>query len=267
VAALQHGFIYRHWLNYLHEADEMTASPGNPADRGFPRPTRTLVFDDLAREHLEQAAHFPRSSLAVTGSSRLDQIVHQARQLTDGDRRVIRAALGASDRASIVVVVAKYTQIAKAFSALVAAVAPIRDVVLVVKPHPAEGAEAYEKTIGGASNVRMAPSDISLGALTSIASVMVTANSTAAIEAMLLDVPALVVELPNNLSPFVDAGVMAGAPTTADVEPALRALLYDDEMRGRLAAARGAFVARYGIHADGGAARRAADVILELSGY
>jgi hypothetical protein len=60
---------------------------------------------------------------------------------------------------------------------------------------------------------------------------------------------------------------MAGAPTAADIEPALRALLYDEGMRGRLAAARGAFIARYGIHADGGAARRAADVILELSGH
>ena len=24
-AGLQHGFIYRHWLNYLHEPDEMAA--------------------------------------------------------------------------------------------------------------------------------------------------------------------------------------------------------------------------------------------------
>ena len=28
-AGLQHGFIYRHWLNYLHEADEMTPDPRN----------------------------------------------------------------------------------------------------------------------------------------------------------------------------------------------------------------------------------------------
>ena len=30
-AGLQHGFIYRHWLNYLHEADEML-----PAQRASP---------------------------------------------------------------------------------------------------------------------------------------------------------------------------------------------------------------------------------------
>ncbi len=33
---LQHGFIYRHWLNYLHEPDEMAADVEQPEDRGFP---------------------------------------------------------------------------------------------------------------------------------------------------------------------------------------------------------------------------------------
>jgi hypothetical protein len=84
---------------------------------------------------------------------------------------------------------------------------------------------------------------------------------------MPLEVPSLIVELPNNLSPFVEAGVMAGAARVGEIEPALRALLYDEEMRGRLAAARSAFIARYGIRADGGSARRAANVILELSGH
>jgi hypothetical protein len=31
---LQHGFIYRTWLNYLHEPDEM--QPGAAGDAGFP---------------------------------------------------------------------------------------------------------------------------------------------------------------------------------------------------------------------------------------
>ncbi len=43
MVGLQHGFIYRHWLNYLHEPDEMAPSPGNAADAGFPSPDLTLV--------------------------------------------------------------------------------------------------------------------------------------------------------------------------------------------------------------------------------
>ena len=200
VAALQHGFIYRHWLNYRHEADEMMPSAGNPDDRGFPLPTRTLLFDELARDYLEQCGRFPPSSLVVTGSSRLDAIVHEAERLADADRRAIRETLGVADATSIVVVVAKYTQIATAFRSLVVAVSRMPDVLLVVKPHPAEGAAPYTRAMHGSANVRTAPPGLQLGALTSVASVIVTVNSTAAIEAMPLGVPALVVGLPNNLS-------------------------------------------------------------------
>jgi hypothetical protein len=267
VVALQHGFIYRHWLNYRHEPDEMAPSAANPEDRGFPLPTRTLIFDHFARESLEQSGGFPPSSLTVTGSSRLDALVQEAQRLTEDDRHAIRATLGATDATAIVAVVAKYGQLGDAFRALVDAIARMPDVLLVVKPHPAEGEAPYVEAMRGTANARIAPRELPLGALTAVASLLFTANSTAAIEAMALGVPALVVELPNNLSPFVEAGVMAGAESAGAIGPAVRALLYDEEMRGRLAAARGAFIARYGIHADGGAARRAADVILELSGH
>ena len=32
-AGLQHGFIYRHWLNYLHEPDEMLPDPDQAGRR------------------------------------------------------------------------------------------------------------------------------------------------------------------------------------------------------------------------------------------
>jgi hypothetical protein len=82
---------------------------------------------------------------------------------------------------------------------------------------------------------------------------------------MPLDVPALVVELPNNLSPFVEAGAVAGAASRAEIGPALRSLLYDKKFRDRLAQGRRTFMARYQIAADGRAAIRAADAIVRLA--
>lgn len=264
-AAVQHGFIYRHWLNYLHDADEMAPATGNPADLGFPRPDLTLLFDEFAREHLEQQGHFPATSLKVTGSPRLDAIVASARGVDAAGRTALRQTLGASETSPVVVVAAKFTQLGAAFEALVAAAREMPDVRLVVKPHPAEGAAAYLTAAHGTANVIVAPADMDLGRLTAVADALVTANSTAAIEAMPLGVPALVVGLPNNLSPFVEAGAMAGAWTVAEVGPALRALLYDRGMRQRLSAAREAFLARYRIAAGGGAASRAAAAIISLT--
>jgi hypothetical protein len=265
VAALQHGFIYRHWLNYLHEPDEMAPSAANPSDRGFPAPDLTLLFDQFAREHLQRRGHFAPMGLAVTGSPRLDAIVGAARRMDGRARQAVRESVGAGDETPIVVVAAKYTQIAPVFRALVDLVRTLPDVLLIVKPHPAEGPAPYQREAAGVANVRMAAPGTDLAALTAVASALVTVNSTAAIEAMPLEVPALVVALPNNLSPFVEAGVMAGASGPDEIGPALRGLLYDPEMRGRLAAARHAFSARYGIMADGGAAARAADLIVGLS--
>ena len=49
-AGIQHGFIYRRWLNYLHERDEMRRRRVDAADdRGFPRPDLTVVFDRRRR--------------------------------------------------------------------------------------------------------------------------------------------------------------------------------------------------------------------------
>src|SRR6185295_10089230 len=90
-AALQHGFIYRHWLNYLHEPDEMSPDADQKTDAGFPRPDLTLLFDRYAADHLERAGHFPTVTLGVTGSPRLDALVASVSTLDkstiDGARR------------------------------------------------------------------------------------------------------------------------------------------------------------------------------------
>jgi hypothetical protein len=262
---LQHGFIYRHWLNYLHEQDEMEPSPRNPSDGGFPRPTLTLVYDRFAAEHLTEAGRFPAESIRVTGSPKLDAFAETGR-LMDGDARAsLRAAVGAGPGQHLVVVATKYTQIAGALGPLIAAVRTMPDVRLVIKCHPAESGAPYERAAGGAANVTIAPASADLARLVAAASLLVTVNSTAAIEAMPLDVPALVVALPNNLSPFVEAGAVAGAAHDGEIGPMLRALLYDQKFRDRLGEGRRAFMARYGIAADGRAARRAAGIIVELA--
>ena len=265
VAGLQHGFIYRHWMNYLHEPDEMAPSTGNPADRGFPRPTLTLVYDQFTAEHLASAGRFPPDSLAVTGSPKLDAFAEAGRLLDDAARDALRTTVGARPGQHLVVVATKYAQMAGAFGALIEAVTRMPDVRLVIKCHPAESPVPYERAAGGAANVTVAPASADLTRLVAAASLLVTVNSTAAIEAMALDVPSLVVALPNNLSPFVDAGALAGAATLAEIGPMLRALLYDQKFRARLSEGRRAFMARYRITADGRAAVRAADAILSLA--
>jgi hypothetical protein len=262
---LQHGFIYRHWLNYLHEPDELAPSTGNPADGGFPHPTLTLLYDTFAAEHLKIAGHLPDAALAVTGSARLDALVQQSRGLTEADIDGIRKAVGAGPRQHIVVVASKFLQIRRVFPALVESIASMPDVRLVVKCHPAETAEPYLALARGVSNVTAAPATTGLAALTRAARLLVTVNSTAAIEAMVMDLPSLVLALPNNLSPFVEQGALAGVADGDPIAPTLRALLTDETRRAELKQKRETFMARYGIGSDGLAAERAVARVLSLA--
>jgi hypothetical protein len=263
-AGVQHGFIYRHWLNYRHEPDETAPSPGNPGDRGFPRPDLTVVFDGYAEAHLQRDGGFPASSLRVTGSPALDRLSASLGAVTAADRDAARRALDAGP-AHVAVVVSKYAQIARALPALIAAVEATPGLLLVIKPHPAETAAPYEAAARGATRVRIAPASLDLARLLAVARVLVTVHSTVAIDAMVLGIPALVVGLPTNLSPFVDAGAMAGAATNEEAAALLARLCEDEAYRAGVLAKAGELARAWRIGSDGRAASRAAEAIASLA--
>jgi hypothetical protein len=253
---LQHGFIHRHWLNYRHEPDEMQA---DEAGGGFPRPDVTLVFDGYAAAYLRSAGHFPADAIAITGSPRLDGFAARVRALAP-ERERLRETL-AVGAGSLVVLAAKFSEIHAELPALFDAVAARTSTHLVVKPHPADRADDYQRVAGDRPRITIAAADADLGRLLAAADAVATMNSTVAIDAMVLGIPALVVGLPNNLGPFVDAGVMFGADR-ASLGTALETLLYDRAVRERWRERAAAFADAHAMRATGDAARRAADAIL-----
>jgi hypothetical protein len=262
-AGLQHGFIYRHWLNYLHEPDEMTADPGHLVDRGFPRPSLTLLFDDYAARHLATAGRFPRETLEVTGSPRLDSLVQQAASLAPEEIDRVRAAAGAGSK-MLILVATKQREAQRALASLVEAAARFPDLHVAIKTHPAETPAVYTDLVSGRSHVSVLESAAALAPLLRASRAVVTVNSTVALDAAVLDTPALVIGLPNNLSPFVEAGVLAGAPD-GDIGRGLERILYDEEFRRQLGDTRRAFLAQFGIRSDGRAAERTAQAVLKLA--
>ena len=264
VVGIQHGFIYRHWLNYQHEPDEMEPSRENPADTGFPRPDRTLVFDRYAAEYLQKAGNFPKSSLTVVGSPTRDALASAIHKLSPEIIAATRAAIGASPNQQVVLVTTKYSEIQSEFQRLVNAVAALPNVYAVIKCHPTENPEPYETHTHGITNIRVLPSNYDLSRLLALARLLVTVNSTVAFDAMSLGVPSLTLRLPNNLSPLVDSGAMVGLSRTDPIGPKLEPLLYDETRRSTLAARARDFLTRYDIQSDGFASRRAAKAIAAL---
>jgi len=259
MAGLQHGFIYRHWLNYRHEADEMQPDPRNAADHGFPYPASTLLFDQHAERHLAAAGRFPSSALHVTGSARLDELIAAIQSLTDADLARARTESRAGDR-SLVLFAAKEREARPFLPALVQAIRQMPDVQLVVKPHPAETTGVYTGALDGVANAHVLPPDAPLPPLLKAARALVTVNSTVAVDALSLGVPVLVIGLPNNLSPFVEAGEMRGGRTAEEIRAVLNEVLYDQEFGSTV---RGQSDRR--VPTDGRSAERSADAVLALA--
>ena len=104
---------------------------------------------------------------------------------------------------------------------------------LAIKAHPAETPDVYG-LFPGVTNVTVLPASVPLAPLLAAARGVVTVNSTVALDALALGVPALVIGLPNNLSPFVSDGAMLGADGSRAIADALGRLLHDDGLRREL---------------------------------
>jgi hypothetical protein len=258
--ALQHGIIYPKYYSYRHA----------PGEEGCPRPDRTAVFGQAALRLLVEMGGYDPASLVVTGSPKFDDLIASAR---GRDRQAARSRKGAGAHDRLVVVASRYRgirstnpAIGPAFPGLVRALEAMTDVVAVVKPHPAEGAEAYQADLRGARRVRLAAPGEDLLELLHAADALVTVESLSAVEALVLGRPVVILQMPTNLRALVDAGVALGVPAGTDPTEALRRVLFDPGTREALEAARRRYLSEVAAGVDGGATRRILALIADTAG-
>ena len=160
---------------------------------------------------------------------------------------------------SLVLFAAKEREARRSLPSLIEALRGMPQVRMAIKPHPAETPDVYAAVTAGSSNVTVLPASSPLPPLLAAAQAIVTVNSTVAVDALSLGLPSLVIGLPNNLTPFVDAGLMAGGGTAEEIRAGLTRVLYDQEFRSRSERSR-----RVG--GGGTAAARSAEAIVRLTG-
>jgi CDP-Glycerol:Poly(glycerophosphate) glycerophosphotransferase len=250
--ALQHGILYPTYYSYLHAPDEADC----------PKPTRTAVFGTAARDFLVSRGGYAADTLVLTGSPKFDDLLKAA---AAWDRDALRARLGVGAGERLLLLASRFRGIrsthqaaGSAFPALVRAVESLPGVQLVVKPHPAEPAAPYEAAIrdAAAKRVRVVAPQADLMELLHAADALVTVESLSAVEALALDKPVLVLNMPSNLRDLVEAGAALGVGLGQDPRPALEAVLFDAATRARLGAARARYLAAVAGGLDGQATAR-----------
>lgn len=258
---IQHGILYPTYYSYRHAADEADC----------PRPDRTAVFGAAARRFLVEEGHYAPAALVVTGSPKFDELLQAARSW---DRPALRARLDVAPEQRLVLVASRFRgirethqSIGSAFPALLRAVAALPSVRLLIKPHPAESPADYERALRQQKGVRAAllPASADLLQHLFAADALVTVESLSAVEALVLDRPVLILNMPTNLREMVEKGVAVGVPAGADPGPALRAVLEDEATRARLATARHAYLDDVASGVDGRATERLLQLIRDTA--
>ena len=259
--AIQHGILYPKYYSYRHGPDEADC----------PRPDRTAVFGESARKILVELGHYPPESLVVTGSSKFDDLLAAAARW---DRAEIRRRLDVGEAERLVIVASRYRSIRDThasigadFPAFVRAVDSLPGVKALIKPHPAEPEDAYAADLraAGSARVRVLPPGADLMELLHAADGLVTVESLAAVEALVLDRPVVVLSMPTHLRELVEAGAALGVPAGQDPKAALRDMLFDEAVRARLGQARARYLGHVAQGVDGDATARIVGLLRETA--
>ncbi len=251
--AVQHGIMYPQYYSYEHTPDEVVAAlDGIDA---CPLPTRTAVFGSLARDLLITRGNYPPERAVVTGSPKFDALLEAAATC---DRDEIRRRHGVPASATMLVVASRFSAIGLVFRDIVKAVKDDPSVWILVKPHQAERSDRYEKVIEEEKAPRMllVPIDENLIQLLAASDGLITVDSFASSEALVLDRPVFVVNLPNHLESLVERGAALGAGGGDEISLQMKRFLYDPRVRSDLERSRRRYRQEFASGADGKSTER-----------
>ena len=259
--AIQHGIMYPHY--YSHEHAEFEMSPESDRE-AVPTPTRTAVYGSAARDLLVTRGSYAPDRIIITGSPKFDALVQAAEGY---DRRTSRSALAIPRGHRFVVLATRWSAVGPVFDELVHAIEGLEDTWLLVKPHQAESTAPYAARLEELrpTRTRMLPGSMNLLEILFASDGLVTVDSFASSEALVLGRPVLVVNLPSNLGALVDKGVALGVRGGEPIGPALRELLFDDEVAKALERRRRDYLQEFAFGADGRSTERIVAAILETA--
>ena len=209
------------------------------------------------------AVGHPREQLVSVGSVPMDRL-YRLDEDSSRARLTRQHAFGFGRKIVLVATTHIHDDECPFINALVDACSARGDAVVVVKPHYNYSQEDY-RAVRPSPHVRIL-FDTDIYDLAQVCTVCVTDMSTVGAEAAMLNKPLLVVNLTEK--PFVanrydEYGIALAVNRLQDVSSALDRVLDDSAALSAMAEARGAFFEQFNHGADGKAAERMADLVLD----
>ncbi|MFC1735411.1 CDP-glycerol glycerophosphotransferase family protein [Candidatus Hydrogenedentota bacterium] len=226
-----------------------------------------IVVDDFGRRIFTERGEIDPKRLVIAGLPRWDKFVNTH---TFNKHQDIRQSLDLAPDEKLVVFATQPIPLDRSKEMLMAvknAMEHHSDLRLAIKIHPAEPIERYELLLGRINWKGPQPiivTDVDLHALLVNSEILITGFSNVALEAALLGVPALVINLtgePDPL-PFVEQGLATGAYSADEVVQAFSRLIDNPES---FRARQRDYFERNPQLIDGRASERVVEVIREMT--
>ena len=264
---IQHGIITPTHFDYRYLAHEINYNSILDPNR-CPIPDKTAVYGTYHKDILTRICGYPEDSVVVTGQPRYDILYHADkiyskekflnRYKINPDHKIVLWATqwGVNDDENI-----------KNFKAIFETVEGMKNTTLIIKQHPREGERETKIIEKHLNNYKISavvtPKDSDTYEQLFICDLMITKNSTIAVEAIALNKPVIVLNLSEepDAVDYVEEGIALGVYKEEDLKPAIEKLLKDDS---ELAKNRGRYIGKYLYKIDGKSTERVVKLIEKM---
>jgi predicted glycosyltransferase len=231
--------------------------------------SKIAVFGDAVKEMLLSEGVNP-GRIVVTGSPKFDRI-SQYQQIDC--REVVRSRLSIPEGNRMVLLVTQFfsgvgawVKMETLLSSIIEGVRHMPRVSLVIKLHPGENEHNYKKIVNKLNYPAIILGNADITELLKASDVVITISSTAALEAMSLKKPVVIVDLFRD--PSVLFYLRSGAWYVCDrkdIKPTIERVLSRQDSFGSFSSG-AMFVQEQAFRQDGSAAKRISDLIVAMIG-
>jgi hypothetical protein len=256
--ALQHGIITHRHEGYIFSKSETNSIIDAVNSRPLPR--YTLLYGPGYRDILINNSNYPKNSLIITGQPRYDYL-YEISQSFDNDKFLKEKNL----KHPLIIWISQPGHTKAENKKNIDCFMNLLDSMqlnLFIKPHPGETDLSVYKPLTQRRNVVLSK-DIDLYKLLNACDLIITKNSTAAMEAAALNKPIIVLNLSGepDVIDYVEEGIAQGVYSEKELPIAVKSLLENDDL---LCRQRDSYVKNYLYKIDGKSSKRVARFIKNL---
>lgn len=250
---LQHGMLHK-YLGWIHDKGEADTNKINP--RVCPIPDVTAVYGPVYKENLMKEGKYPEKCIFVSGAQRFDRITEQKGKF-DRERFLSENKIPKNKKIISFITSPIQANWTETMTEEVLKTAKKLDFHVILKLHPSESRDVYEKIARKENADVTILRDVDLYEVLDFTDIVITHLSTAALEAMIFGKPVIVINLtgaPDRV-PYVKEGSAYGVYKNGELEKTIKSIDAGNRKNTKN------FVYKYTFKCDGKASKRIADMI------